>query len=161
MKAVLWNKDTEAWEVSSWRMLNHQSFYFHPEYKLVSSGFISSFSLSFSLFLICLSSPSLCLFFSNHSQKLNLHFYSGTVRHTLPTLKLSTCVCDICVLPSFKVQMCTQNLETTEAYLLHLIMKSIIFRVGEQQINVCLLVFYVRWTVVPQWLQRLELSCNL
>ncbi len=46
MKAVFWNKDIEACKVSSWRMLNHQSFYCHPEYKWVSSGFIPWFFLS-------------------------------------------------------------------------------------------------------------------
>lgn len=36
----------ELCKASSWRMLNHQSFYFHPEYKWVSSGFIPSSFLS-------------------------------------------------------------------------------------------------------------------
>lgn len=110
------------------------------------------------LSLICLSSPSLCLLFLNHSQAQIPQFYSGTVRRTSQTFKLSVCVCDICVfLPSFKVQMCTHNLETPKAYLLHVIMDRIIFRIRAQQINVCLLVFYVCWIVVLQRLQRWEL----
>lgn len=67
---------------------------------------LGSFSLSLSL--ICLSSPSLCLLFLNHSQTKP----SVLFRDTQTPRQLSTCLCvfaTFVLLPSFKVEMCIQT----------------------------------------------------
>ena len=137
----------EGCEVLSWRMLNHQSFYFYTEYKLVSSGFIPSFSLPYISVL-------------NHIQTTILQFWIGTMSHTSPSLNFSVCVCDIFVLlASFKVQICSQSF--WKPICCNSLWGGLFLESWLQWINLCLLVFYVRLIVVPQCLHRFELSCIL
>lgn len=92
--AAFWNKDSESSKVSSWRILKHQSPYFHPEYKWLLSGFLPLFCLS------SVSHVSSSVSFSvSSSQTTAKHpqFYSGTERHTSPTFKSSVLLSDILV----------------------------------------------------------------
>lgn len=151
MKAVLRNKDTEACEVSSGRMLNHKPFYFHPAYKLASLFPHSLHHLS----LISLSP----LLKPQPNAKPSVLFRDGET-HLTNFKVVFLCLQHLCFCSLLKCKCGPKNTETPESYLLRLIMWRIIFSPWEEWIK-ALTVFYVWWVVVPQWLQRLELSCIL
>ena len=90
------------------------------------------------LLLICLSSPSLCLLFLNHSQTLKPSvLFRDSETHLTDFQVVCVCLRHLCFFHLLKCKCAYKTWKPPKkTYLLHLIMKRIIFRVRDQQVGV-------------------------